>query len=361
MRLEAAAASAMPLPVWAASASKTPSDLGIEWDAENRLLAVNQGTQRTEFTYSGSGDRVAIIEKTGGTVVADRRFVACDGTPCEERDAGGSTIKRFFEHGVQQSGTAFYYLKDHLGSIVGLTDATATVRARYSYDPFGRRVKVSGDAEADLGFTGHFFHSQSGLDLALYRSYEASLGRWISPDSLSDAEQREGPNLYAYVANRPTVFLDFLGLERVSFTVITIIRPNAYRPGAKSWHRMFVDTASGAKTRPDEKWIGYTEDPIFRLPVSGSGSLEGEVSGGQGCISLYFKGVVKSFFVAMPIDYFFIITYSSNSGHGRLRGRHDAYPSYTILKDRKGIYDFQQRSFWDLRAGAPKAMVDKAF
>jgi len=58
VRLEATDASATPFPVWALAAPESPMDLGIEGDAENRLLAVKQsGSPLATFTYDGSGRR----------------------------------------------------------------------------------------------------------------------------------------------------------------------------------------------------------------------------------------------------------------------------------------------------------------
>jgi hypothetical protein len=41
-----------------------------------------------------------------------------------------------------------------LGSVREVVDATGTLRARYDYDAWGNRTKLSGDVEADFGFTG---------------------------------------------------------------------------------------------------------------------------------------------------------------------------------------------------------------
>ena len=115
-----------------------------------------------------------------------------------------------------------------------MTDSSQTVHAEYSYDPWGRRTKVSGSGpDADLGFTGHYFHAPSGLDLTLYRAYSQDLGRWLSRDPLGElgfeasrsvtltqlvgisprpAELVEGPNLYSYLRNQPIRGEDKLGL-----------------------------------------------------------------------------------------------------------------------------------------------------
>jgi RHS repeat-associated protein len=83
------------------------------------------------------------------------------------------------------------------------------VRARYEYDPYGRRTKVSGNLEADWGFTGHYYHAPSTLHLAWFRAYDANLARWISRDPIQEGD---GPNIYTYVGNNPISGVDPLGL-----------------------------------------------------------------------------------------------------------------------------------------------------
>ena len=134
----------------------------------------------------------------------------------EEHDTNGAVTKRFFAQGVQFiTGTnagIFYYTRDHLGSIRELTDASGNVRARYAYDPFGRRTKVSGDVDADFGFAGMFWSSEANLSLTHFRAYDPDLGRWLSRDPLSKAEMHQGPNLYSYVGNEPVNRIDPKGL-----------------------------------------------------------------------------------------------------------------------------------------------------
>jgi RHS repeat-associated protein len=72
---------------------------------------------------------------------------------------------------------------------------------------------VSGTIVVDFGFTGHYYHQPSGLHLALYRAYDADLGRWISRDPLENCEFLQGPNLYQYASNNPIKFVDRLGLD----------------------------------------------------------------------------------------------------------------------------------------------------
>ncbi len=182
----------------------------FEWDGANRLTAVNQGPHRSEFTYDGWGHRVRIVEKDNSVVTSDRRYLWCGWSICEERNSSGSTVtRRFFDQGMQEGGAAFFYARDHLGSIREMTDMTGAIRARYDYDLYGRVTKISGDKESPFLFTGHFVHAPSGLALAPLRAYDPSIGRWISADPLG---LLGGLNAYAYVGGMPADLTDSLGL-----------------------------------------------------------------------------------------------------------------------------------------------------
>ena len=145
-------------------------------------------------------------------------FVWCGDTICEERDATGSTTtKRYFAEGEQRVGGAdagsYYYSRDHLCSLREVTDSNGNLVTQLDYDPFGNEVVVSGNMNVDFGFTGHYFHQTSGLNLTLNRAYNPTLGRWLSRDPLKDAETSQGPNLYWYVRNDPVNIKDLTGLK----------------------------------------------------------------------------------------------------------------------------------------------------
>lgn len=175
------------------------------WDAADRIKTITQSGNTSEFVYDGLGRRVA--EKVNSTLV--KRWVWEGLSIAEERDAGNTVTKRFYGLGFQSGSDEFYYTKDHLGSIREVVDGTGAVRARYDYTLYGAATKLSGDIDADFLYTGHYRHAASGLYLAPYRAYDAELGRWLSRDPI---EERDGANLYRYVANNPTNLVDPSGL-----------------------------------------------------------------------------------------------------------------------------------------------------
>jgi RHS repeat-associated protein len=184
-----------------------------EWDALNRLVAVNQGANRSEFSYDGIGRRVRIIEKISGSVASDNRYVWLGTTVAEKRDSLGTTVLiRFLGNGEIEGATKRYYTSDHLGSIREVVDQAGTVLVRYDYEMFGVRTRVGGsDATyvCAFGYTGHVHHAPTGMALTWFRAMDPASGRWLSRDPIAESG---GINLYAYVLNSPNNFIDPLGL-----------------------------------------------------------------------------------------------------------------------------------------------------
>ncbi|MBS1767176.1 MAG: hypothetical protein JST05_07230 [Acidobacteria bacterium] len=185
------------------------------WDAENRLVSVVDGQtgQVTHFTYDGLGRRVEITEQQPGQPApsSDTKYLWDGQAMAEALTADGTgVLQQYYQQGfVDTDGTALYYTRDHQGSVRELTDSSQTIRARYDYDPYGRATKLAGDKDSPFLFTGHFWHGQSGLYLAMFREYDPNLGRWISRDPAGSVD---GSNEYAYVQNRVVNATDPTGL-----------------------------------------------------------------------------------------------------------------------------------------------------
>jgi YD repeat-containing protein len=61
----------------------------FEWDAADRLVAVEEGAQRIEYTYNGAGQRTQIVKKTGGVTDWTRRLVWAEGRPSKSAMSRG--------------------------------------------------------------------------------------------------------------------------------------------------------------------------------------------------------------------------------------------------------------------------------
>jgi RHS repeat-associated protein len=182
----------------------------LEWDAQNRLLAVEVGSTTSDVYYNGLHQWARIVEKNAGVTQTDKHQLWCANELCEERTSAATT--RYFTSSDQVDGAAKMRFADHLAGVHSVSDASGTLLSQYAYDPYGRRTLASGAESSEHGFTGLRRETSTGLWLAEFRAYDASLGRWISEDPLG---LQGGINLYGYVEGRPTVARDPSGLVPV--------------------------------------------------------------------------------------------------------------------------------------------------
>jgi len=181
----------------------------FQWDAENRLIRVLQGaTELASFTYDGRGRRA---QKVAGGVT--RTYIYDSDEILEERTSA-VTVRYFHGVGIDQhlaaqdtSGTVSYYVADHLGSIVRVTNGVGTVTLTRDYDPYGNLL--TGSTQPTYAFTGREWDAETGLYYYRAGYYDPKIGRFVSEDPI---RFRGGINFYAYVDDNPVNESDPLGL-----------------------------------------------------------------------------------------------------------------------------------------------------
>jgi RHS repeat-associated protein len=187
------------------------------WDAENRLIAIDQGGTRVDLAYDGRGRRIAIATtKSGRTTVTD--YLWCGWRICQARSAPGIVERLYYDEGeaIPAAKAFLYYGLDQLGSVrdVHAKSPIFSITQEYDYDPYGNALKIPPDGPfADFRYGGMFYEANSGLYLTQYRAYDPRIGRWLSRDPM---EEQAGTNLYAYVEGNPVVRSDPQGLGGVS-------------------------------------------------------------------------------------------------------------------------------------------------
>ena len=106
----------------------------------------------------------------------------------------------------------YYFHKNHLWSVVGITDDTWNMISEYDYDVFWKVTLVNGvDTGNTRLYTGREYDSEINLYYLRARYYDANLGKFISRDPIW---QVDDVNLYAYVGNNPVMYVDLMGTEK---------------------------------------------------------------------------------------------------------------------------------------------------
>ena len=182
------------------------------WDAENRLIAItypSQAGKQTAFAYNGLGQRVSISSTpAGGGSTVTNSYIWCGTAPCQARSSTNSPTREYFAEGEfvpGSPGQPYYYGIDQIGSVRRVFASTSNAPA-YGYDPYGNALQSSTPL-TDVGYAGMFYNADSGLNLTLLRTYDPVVGRWISRDPFGEATD-PAANLYAYVLENPTEFVD---------------------------------------------------------------------------------------------------------------------------------------------------------
>lgn len=130
---------------------------------------------------------------------------------CQIKDMlTGTTTQLFLGGSATGAGAISFTARDHLGSVRDVTAGNGSLVSRFEYDPYGRKHQTYGGESPLEGFGAYANTSVGDLQLAAFRGYDPSTGRWLNEDPLG---LPGGTNLYAYVSNRPALLADPLGLS----------------------------------------------------------------------------------------------------------------------------------------------------
>ncbi|WP_437904014.1 RHS repeat-associated core domain-containing protein [Sorangium sp. So ce327] len=185
---------------------------------------VGQGSGQTlvEFDYDITGARVRELSPTHMRLqlaTLFQRVTSNDGATEHRHRIWGphrevaEVVVR--EEGGEVSRSTVYLHANALGTPEVLTDEGGEVIHRQATDAFGKgEAPVGGGSGVLTSFTGHQHDLELGVVDMRGRLYDASVGRFLTPDPIIQAPfYSQGLNAYSYVFNSPTNFIDPLGLQ----------------------------------------------------------------------------------------------------------------------------------------------------
>lgn len=202
----------------------------LAYDAYNRMTSVGY----TNFTFDHLGRR-------NSALFFDGREVSFDGENTLAIYSGVNTYR--FTHSltlddllfVQNHGATRFYITDHQGTVVGLTDAAGALTAQFGYNAWGQFVyrSVFNIALGSAAWNPFFFQGRElETFLNLYhlraREYSAIRGRFLQKDPERGNELLPlSRHPYLFALNRPTSFVDPMGREAEVYAALITQNPAA--------------------------------------------------------------------------------------------------------------------------------------
>lgn len=166
------------------------------------------GSERVRYTwlFDGTKVRTRTTEGEGYTYLGSLIYgTTAAGTTLESTDfANGRIVRTGTEYTVE------YHVRDHLGSIRTIVDASGDAVECNDYYPFGERWDKPAAPRTDNRYLFNGKESQefAGLHVLDFgaRMYDSDIGRWWVHDPKASDYYPTSP--YAYCANDPVNFVD---------------------------------------------------------------------------------------------------------------------------------------------------------
>lgn len=221
----------------------------IVYSTFDKPTSITKGGNTVDFEYSVDRSRFRRIDQdSNGTTTT--RYIGNveiiqrpDGKQERKRYLAGIAIETgVYSGGNETSRNTIYTLKDHLGSLDVIVNASGVVEQKLSFGPWGQRRDATNWKEVDTnsllidigagfdisrttrGFTGHEMVDSVGIVHMNGRIYDPFLARFLQTDNyVQDPTNTQSHNRYSYVWNNPLNATDPSGEFVFSLLAIAIL------------------------------------------------------------------------------------------------------------------------------------------
>jgi len=197
---------------------------GFGYDALDRLIQVKKGDRVIHYRYDSFHRRLSKIHEgitTNYIYLKDNEIGAIvDQVTKELRILGlGKGAEIGASVAIELEGTLYIPIHDPYGNVATLLDLNGNVATGYRYTAFGEE-EISGKSTNSWRYSSKRVDPETGFIYFGRRYYMPSIGRWLTPDPLWYAD---GPNLYAYVHNRPLNSIDPDGQFAMAIPIVVTL------------------------------------------------------------------------------------------------------------------------------------------
>ena len=189
------------------------------------MINDDAGNPIEEYTYGASRNR--LINETasgrtyyvwgGNSPIGEYTEASSSSTPAWNKSyiyAGSRLLSTATKDGTGER--IVFHHPGRLGTSL-VTDPSAGTSSRQSTLPFGTAIGAESTGYTNQVFTSYDRSASTGLDYAVNRTHSSTQGRFTQVDPIGMAATSlvnpQSNNLYAYVQNMPSDFVDSLGLN----------------------------------------------------------------------------------------------------------------------------------------------------
>lgn len=217
----------------------------FDHNEQNRLWRYQEGSVSIEYRHNAFGERQ--VKDDGATIT---RFVY-DGPRLMHERTGASPRDYIYLEGqlvgLVQNGSLYFVHTDHLGRPEIVTNGAKSVRWSAQNNAFGNIPATDLIGGLHIAFPGQYYDIESGTYYNYFRTYDATVGRYLQSDPIGLAG---GLNTYAYVGGNPLSYVDPYGL---------LWLPGDPLPeGVVDSCTAIGDFATLGATRISRKWLGIS-------------------------------------------------------------------------------------------------------
>ncbi len=184
----------------------------------------------TTYTYNANGIRIGkVVDGVTHTYQVEGDKILCE-------QYGTTTITPIYDNedsicGILYNEEPYFFVKNLQGDVIAITNKSAEVLARYTYDAWGKVLSVTDASGVEITASDHIAHQNPyryrsyyyDTETELYylqsRYYDPVVGRFVNADEpilLGAGENHLRYNFYVYVENDPVANVDLWGYVRIN-------------------------------------------------------------------------------------------------------------------------------------------------